>query len=224
MKDSAQTIPVIGLGGGGHARVVIEILRADAAYEIMGLLDSNRELQGQTILGVPILGDDSRLPELVKQGISHFFIGLGGVSSNAPRRRLFEFALQHGLQPVSAIHQRAIISPSARLDAGVTIMAGAIVNACARLATNVIINSGAIIEHDCIVQDHAHVATGARLAGEVHVGSGAHIGLGACVRQSLRVGRGAVVGAGAVVIEDVPEATVVVGVPARHLRKVIEQY
>ena len=46
------------------------------------------------------------------------------------------------------------------------------------------------------------------------------IGANAVVIEGVRVGRGAVVAAGAVVIEDVPEDTVVAGCPARAIKKV----
>ena len=45
------------------------------------------------------------------------------------------------------------------------------------------------------------------------------IGANAIVLQGVKIGNGAVVGAGAVVTKDVPEYTIVVGIPARPLRK-----
>ena len=36
-------IPVVGFGAGGHATVVIEILRSMREYEIVGLLDTRVE-------------------------------------------------------------------------------------------------------------------------------------------------------------------------------------
>lgn len=206
---------VIGLGAGGHAKVVIEILRSYNSYELTGLLDPKPELQGRNLLGVPVLGGDDLLPALKREGVGHFFVGLGSIGDTVPRRRLFELALEHGMKPIDAIHPDAIISPSAVLGEGVTVMGGAVVNADASLGMNVIINTGAIIEHDCVIGNHVHVATGARLASSIKVGSGSHIGAGATVLQCTRVGENAIVGAGAVVIRDVPPGATVVGCPAR---------
>jgi sugar O-acyltransferase (sialic acid O-acetyltransferase NeuD family) len=214
-----MAISVVGLGAGGHAKVVIEILRMDSQYEIIGLLDSKPELKGQDVLGVPVLGDDTCLQALIDKGTHRFFVGLGSVGDVSARCRLYQMALDLGMRPVSAIHLQAVISPSATLGLGVTVMANAVINACAVIGTNVIVNTGAIVEHDCVIGDHAHIATGARLAGIVHVGDGSHIGVGASIRQYIHIGQNALVGAGAVVVKDVPDNIVVAGVPARILEK-----
>jgi UDP-perosamine 4-acetyltransferase len=208
---------VIGLGAGGHARVIVEILRLRGEFEVAGLLDTNAKMQDASVLGVPVLGDDSLMPELFSRGVRHAFVGLGSTSDNGPRKNLFEMARENGFEVIGAIDPRAIISPSAIFGAGAVIMAGAIINAGARIGDNVIVNTGAIIEHDCNIGSHVHVATGARLGGGVTVSDGAHVGLGAGIRQGARVGRNAVVGAGALVIKDVPDCVTVVGVPARPL-------
>ena len=207
-------IPVIGFGAGGHAKVVIEILRSTREYEIVGLLDTRIE-RGANVLGVEVLGDDSMMAELKARGIEHAFIGVGTVGDAQPRRQLYEKVVDFGFQIVPAIHAAAIVSSSAQIGVGPTIMAGAIVNANAVIGDNVIVNTGAIVEHDCVIGDHTHIATGARLAGGVHVGRGSHIGIGAVVRQEIKIGEGAIVGAGAVVVRDVPAGKTVIGVPAR---------
>lgn len=215
-------IRVIGLGAGGHSKVVMEIIRLMGGYEIAGLLDPKQELWGKVLLGVRILGDDDLLPRLYNDGLRHAFIGLGTVGHTRARRRLYEKARAHGFEIVQAIHPKAVVSQYMEIGQGATIMAGAIVNAGARLGENVIVNSGAIVEHDCVIGDHVHIATGARLASTVYVGEGAHIGLGASIRQCIHIGRNAIVGAGAVVVDDVPDNVVVVGVPAQILRRVAE--
>jgi sugar O-acyltransferase (sialic acid O-acetyltransferase NeuD family) len=207
-------IPVVGFGAGGHAKVVIEILRSMREYEIVGLLDARIEPRAN-VLGVEVLGDDSSMAEIKQRGVEHAFIGVGTVGDAKPRRELYQKVVGFGFQIVPAIHAAAIVSTSAQIGVGPTIMAGAIVNADAVIGDNVIVNTGAIVEHDCVIGDHVHIATGARLAGGVHVGPGSHIGIGAVVRQHIKIGEGAIVGAGAVVVRDVPDFKTVVGVPAK---------
>jgi sugar O-acyltransferase (sialic acid O-acetyltransferase NeuD family) len=211
---------VVGLGAGGHAKVVVDILRLDGRYELVGFLDPRDELRGGSAYGLPVLGDDDLLPQLARDGVTHAFVGLGSSGDLRPRRRVYELARAQGVEPVDAVHPTAVVSSSAELGRGVTLMASAIVNAAARLGENVVVNTGAIVEHDCVLGDHVHVATGARLGGAVVVGDGTHIGLGALVNQSVRIGSGSIVGAGAVVVEDVEDGVIVAGVPARMLRRV----
>jgi carbonic anhydrase/acetyltransferase-like protein (isoleucine patch superfamily) len=54
---------------------------------------------------------------------------------------------------------------------------------------------------------------------KVSIGWGSHIGLGALIMQGVTVGGQAYVGAGAVVTRDVPPRSVVVGNPARVIRR-----
>lgn len=216
-------VSVIGLGSGGHVKGLIEILLQNAQYQVIGLLDRNLARRGQNVSGVPILGDDALIPELVAQGVSHFFIGIGSVGSTVPRMRLYELARTQGLTPIDVVHPTSVISPSAKIGQGLTALAYSIINADVSIGENVLINSGAIVEHDCHVGDHVHIATRATLAGTVHVQAGAHIGVGATVRQGITIGRNAIVGAGAVVVHDVADDTTVVGVPARPLARSVNK-
>jgi len=210
--------PLVGLGASGHAKVIIDILRLAGGYEFVGLLTPERDLWGTRLLGVPVIGDDDRLPELIEEGISHGFVGVGMVGNASLRIHLYLKLREFGFQIVPAIHPSSIISDSANIGRAPMIGPGAIVNAAARVGDNVLINSGAIVEHDCEVGDHVHIASGAQLAGAVWVGDECMIGMGACIRERVSIGRKSIVGAGAVVVKDVPDGVVVAGVPARITR------
>ncbi len=202
------------LGGGGHARVVIECVRLAGEAQPVAIVDADAQRWGSSLDDVPIRGGDDRLAGLRDEGVQHFLVGVG----TGPRARLFALGRENGLQPMNALHPRAVISPRATLGAGVQIFAAAVVNPGARLGENVIVNTGAIVEHDCVIGDHVHVSIGALLAGGVTVEDGAFIGAGSTIRQGLRIGAGAIVGAGAVVVKDVAPKATVVGVPARPIR------
>jgi len=207
----------IGIGAGGHARMLLEALRGRDDVEIVGLVDADPAMKGRSVLGVRVLGGDEMLAELARTGVHHAFLGVGGVGDNSRRSTVFESARALGFEFLSVVHPTAIVSPSADIGEGSCVFPGAIVGAGTRLGRNVIINTGAIVEHDCTLGDHVHVASGAVLAGGVSVEEGAHVGAGATVKQGVHIGRGAVVGLGAAVIDDVPDGATVAGVPAKPI-------
>lgn len=211
----APTEPYLILGGGEHARVLIDALLDAGAPAPAAVLDADPARWGQDIFGVPIAGGDDLIAGFLARGVAYFLVGLGGVADNRPRLRLFEIGLAQGLSPARFVHPRAHVSARADLGPGAQVMPLAVVQTGARLADNVLVNTGAIVEHDCVIGPHAHIATGARLAGTVRVGAGAHVGAGAVVRQGTSIGAFALVGAGAVVVGPVPEAALALGVPAR---------
>lgn len=211
-------ISVVGLGAGGHAKTVISILRAAGGFDCVGLLDPRRELIGTHVAGVEVLGDDSLLDRLRREGLAHVFNGVGSSGVTDPRAEVYERTRAQGYRFVAAVHPSAIIDPRATIGAGPTVAESVIVKTDSRIGDNVLLNTASIVEHDCRIENHVHIATGARLSGEVWVGAGAHVGAGASVRQGVRIGRRAIVGVGAAVVHDVPDGAVVVGVPARVLR------
>jgi len=218
MESNKNTSCVI-LGGGGHARVLIDTLQVCGKAELLGVLDADDSLWGQDLLGVPIVGGDDCLPDLVKRGANSFVVGVGSLGDATIRKNLFALGLSHDLAPLTVVHPTAVCSHGVTVGKGTVLFPGSIVNTGGVLGDNVIINTGAVVEHDCSLGDHVHVATRASLAGGVIVGEGAHVGIGASVRQNVRIGAQSVIGAGAAVVADVPEGIVVAGVPARRLRE-----
>jgi acetyltransferase-like isoleucine patch superfamily enzyme len=93
-------------------------------------------------------------------------------------------------------------------------MANAIVNADAVVGEGVIVNSGAVVEHDVEVDEYAHVAPNAAMGGGSSLGAFSHLGIGASVLPCVRIGAHTVVGAGAVVVKNLPDEVVAIGVPA----------
>ena len=56
--------------------------------------------------------------------------------------------------------------------------------------------------------------------GKVIIDDGAHIGIGAIIMPGVKIGKGAIVGAGSVVIKDIPDYVVAVGIPARIIKSI----
>jgi UDP-perosamine 4-acetyltransferase len=202
--------PVLVLGAGGHARPVIEALRA-AGFVVGGLLDDARR---EPLLGAPVLGRLADLAALRGAGLAQAVVAIG---DNALRARLGAACREAGYALPPVLHPAALISPSARVAPGAQVMVRAVVGPEAAIGELALVNTGAIVEHDCVVGPAAHLGPGAVLCGGVRIGTSALVGAGAVVRPGLSVGAGAVIGAGAAVVDPVPDAAQWGGVPARPL-------
>ena len=206
---------IIFIGGGGHARVLIDLVRVSGQFEVVGILDTQLA-RGASVSDVPVLGNDEFLPELFSKGITKACIAVGSVKENSARKSLYKKVMDAGFHLPSLIHPRAIVAESnINISPAVQIMGGAVINANTSIGENTIINTGAIVEHDCVVGAHVHVCPGAVISGGCVLGNGAFIGAVTTVIQGIRIGKNAVIAAGSVVLNDVPEGITVKGVPAR---------
>jgi sugar O-acyltransferase (sialic acid O-acetyltransferase NeuD family) len=212
-----MNLPVIILGAGGHAKVLIDTLLL-TAVEIAGIVDPDREKHGTSILGIPVIGNDD---VVLKKGPGAVMLvnGVGSVKQPALRKQLFDTFKARGFTFASVHHPSAVIAADVLLAEGVQVMAGSVIQPGCVIGRNVIINTKAAVDHDCTIGDHSHVAPGVTLSGSVTVGEGAHIGAGATVLQNVHIGRSSIIGAGAVVLQDVPENVLVYGVPGKVVSK-----
>jgi sugar O-acyltransferase (sialic acid O-acetyltransferase NeuD family) len=205
--------PVIIIGAGDHAGVLISSLKA-LGREIIGILNPDKSLIGHTVDGICILGDDDKIKDYSIDSIN-LVNGIGSITLPAKRKDIYVKFRNDGYSFVSVIHPSATIIDYVKIDEGVQIMAGAIVQTGCTIAENVIINTGAIVDHDCKIGPHVHIASGAVLSGCIKIGAMSHIGTGATIVQGIKIGDDVIVGAGAVVIKDIPHGKKVVGNPAR---------
>jgi UDP-perosamine 4-acetyltransferase len=201
---------ILVLGAGGHARPVIEALRAMGS-EVAGLLD---DAPRRAVLGVKVLGGFDSLGARRAEGFAAAVIAIG---DNALRLRLGAACRELGFELPVVVHPAALVSPSARIGAGAQVMARAVIGPEAAIGALALVNTGAIVEHECELGEGVHLGPGAVLCGGVRLGARALVGAGAVVRPGVLIGAGALVAPGAAVGQDVPEGARVGGVPARAI-------
>lgn len=183
------------IGGGGHARVLMDALLL-LGFEIQGFLDfvpKHISLHGEEIT---YLGTDEEYLEKSSQKDIQLVNGVGSVGNPETRREIFKRFKSAGYSFLSVIHPSSIVARDVSFGEGVQIMAGVVIQTGAILGNNVIINTRASVDHDCRIGDHVHIAPGVVLSGNVTVGESAHVGTGVSVVQGISIPAGTLVKAG----------------------------
>ncbi len=212
---------IIIIGGGGHAKTVISLIKKIPSLQIVGYLDN--EDHGD-ILSVRFLGDDSHLRTIKsKHKGCQAAIGVGYLAISEKRKEIKEMLEDHGFDLPVIISPTAIINENVSIGKGTVIHDGVFINSDTRIGEGAIINSSCSIDHDCTIGNYAQVAPGAILGGGVKVGDFSIVGLGSNVIQYKTIGERCYIGAGATVIDDCLDPEIYIGTPARKYEKVFKR-
>lgn len=194
---------IILIGGGGHCESCIDVIEAEAVFEISGIVDVAQKLH-EKILGYEIIATDDDLPRLVNEH-ENFLITMGQIKSAEKRINIFRKLKKNSANLPTIISPLAYVSRHALVGEGTIAMHGAIINAGAKIGMNCIINNKALIEHGADIGDHCHIATGANVNGNVHIGDGSFIGSGVITKQGIHIGKNCVIGAGCIIKENITD-------------------
>ncbi len=206
--------PIIIIGAGDHAKVLLDILLAQKE-NVIGLVDKSIP-KGTKIYGVSVIGDDDSILQYQPQEIL-LVNGIGSVKSLDLRTKIFNLFIGKDYSFASVIHKSAIISKRVVLEDGVQILPGAIINTEAHIGANTIINTKTSVDHGCVIGKHVHIAPGCTLSGCVTIGDGTHVGTGSSIIQGIKIGRNVLVGAGSVVLTNIEDGVKVCGCPAKKM-------
>ena len=197
---------VIVIGTGGHARVVTDIIKLNCDC-IRGFLTTDSI---QSFLGYKVLG---RPCDFTKYLENEFIIAVG---DNDARERISK--LMRGVKFYTAVHPSAIISTiGTSLGEGSVVCANVVINPNAHIGRHCILNTSSVVEHDNNIGSFTHISVGAKCAGWVNVECNCFIGTGASIIDRVHIIDHSIIGAGAVVVNNLNDRGVYIGVPAKLL-------
>lgn len=168
-------VKVAIIGGGGHARVLSEIISQAPELSLTGCFDDSLERGAELWNGVKVLGSVNDLGKTTDE-IDAYVIGIG---NNSVRKKI---SGQHSdLNWISLVHPNAVVSPSAKIDAGSVVLAGAVVSANAVIGRQVIVNANVTVDHDSKIGSYVHLSIGSQVGSNSTIGESCLIGIGQIV-------------------------------------------
>lgn len=199
------------IGASGHGKVVADIALKANKWESIAFLDDDTNVK--TSIGLDVIGTSSDVSKYINE--YEIFIGIG---NNVTRRRMHRMLETLGASIPVLVHPNAIIGEQVQIETGAVIMAGVVINSCTKIGKGSIINTGSTVDHDNKIGDFVHISPGAHLAGTVEVGAGSWLGIGCIVNNNLNITRECKTGAGSVVVKNLTEPGVYVGIPVRRIK------
>lgn len=207
-------------GAGAQGKLTLDTVRAQGNYDPIEFIDDNEYLWGTEVNGARVVGN---LEFALEQDLSTFKM-IVAIGHPVIRAQTFQKLKGHSISLLNAIHPRSVIAPTATIGGGNWISCLAEVSTDARIGDNNIIYSGTLVEHDAVIEDGVLLSAGVVVSGRAKVKKGAIVGIGAIIMLRKTVGVFSVVAAGSLVTKDVPERTLVMGTPARIIKKIDESF
>ncbi len=208
---------VLGIyGAGGLGREILELAliintRRQRWENFIFVIDGE---SGSIVNGVPVYSYD----EAVEKFFGNLQISMG-IGEPVIRERLFAKLKSDGIEVVTLIHPDVHIPKTTKVGEGVTIQYGCFISCNVEIQDYVLIQPQVGIGHDNKLCEGAVISSMSVLAGSVTVGKYTYIGLTAAIREGVILGNYSIVGMYSAVHRDVEQGMVVMGNPARAMKR-----
>lgn len=206
------------IGTGGCARQLLpDLMKSEWGNALVFYDDALAQPSGIITELYPVLRTKEQAANYFQTIDNRFIIA---IANSDVRAKMFEVMSHLGGYPFSFHSPTAEVSAiNTFIGKGTVLMSGAFVETSVHIGEGSLLNVRAMISHDCRIGDFCEFGPSVVILGTSSIGNRTLIGASAVVLKNIQIGENVIVGAGAVVNRDVPDNTVVAGVPAREIKK-----
>lgn len=205
------------IGAGTQGQIFASYLK-EAGVDIIGFIDDNDNLQGNSVIGIPVLGkyNDLFLNKL-KNKITDVYCPIG---DNLIREEYLKTLKTEGYNIPSFFHRTVCIGPDVVLGEANYMLSGNIIMPHTKIGNYLMVNMGTTIGHHIIIDNGVFMSSGVNIGANLHIKDRAYIGIGVTVVPGIgEIGKDSLIGAGSVIFKSVPDYSTVVGNPGRIIQQ-----
>lgn len=203
---------IVIVGNGGFARevkfLVDRINQVASTWNFLGYVDNEEDVDN-------IWGNDDDLLNYTKELYVVIAIGAPEVRS----KLYLLYKKNPNLKFPNLIDPSVISSTEIEIGEGNIICAGTIMTVDISIGNFNIINLDCTIGHDVVIDDFVTINPSVNISGNTHIKAGSNLGTGSQIIQGKIIGECVTLGAGAVVVSDIEDNSIAVGVPAKIVKK-----
>ena len=206
------------VGAGGFAKELIDVVVEQYPSSSLVCFDSFAKTNDLFLNRFDIINKTESAKKYFQTTEASFCLGLGGPLN---RLRLFNEFSAIGGQPISIISSHTKLgSINVAIGVGSTILHHTTIANGSRLGIGCLVYHDVRITHDCSIGDFVEIAPGATLLGGVTVGAYTQIGANCTILPKLTIGKHCILGAGAVITRNIPDNSIVTGIPGKVVRTI----
>ena len=203
---------IVIIGSSGFGLEVFHLLNEEI-YECVGFVDYADE---KPELPVPIIGHESEMKSMMtKFNFSQCVIAIGDMLK---RKEIYNNIKRLSIN-FPKVMSSSVTNFSDNIDQGSILYPRVVVMNDCYIGKFTLLNSGVTLGHDVVIGDYCNINPGVHLAGRIEVGDGTLIGIGSSIKENKKIGKNVIIGAGSVVVKNIPDDTIVYGVPASPQQK-----
>ena len=198
------------IGDGPFAEIAYEYFTHDSPYTPVAFSVEHEYLKRDALFDLPVVPFEE-LGRRYDPADHAFFVAITYTQGNALRTRLYDAAKRVGYAPVSYVSSRAFVWPNCRIGEHCFIFEHNVVQPFSAIGRNVVLWSGNHIGHHSRIKDHCFISSHVVISGLCEVGERCFMGVNSTVADHVTIGNDCVIGAGTLVLGNVPDGRVVVG-------------
>lgn len=202
------------VGAGGFARealcALIDMLdKTQAIADVACFMVDDEYYKESTVMGIEVI--------LFSKFDAALYDVVVAIGDPVGRKKIVE-RLPANTTYATIIHPSAVISKWVEIGGGSIITAGVIITCNIRIGKHAHLNLNTTVGHDCVIGDFFTSAPGAHISGSCTFGECVYFGTNAAVREKINIVDNVTIGMGGVVVKDIKEAGVYVGMPVQKVK------